>query len=209
MENATSPARLVIVISGRGSNMLSIADACRDRTINATVDAVISNNPEAEGLQLAADRNIKTHVLDHRKFSSRYAFDRALGQLLQHLSPDWVVLAGFMRILSTELVNSWQGRMLNIHPSLLPRYPGLDTHARALAAGDRQHGASVHIVTPELDAGPIIAQSVVPVLPDDTKDSLAARVLAQEHELYVRAIGLCIQDGCHALQFTSVKRVET
>jgi phosphoribosylglycinamide formyltransferase-1 len=208
-ESAAAPARLAILISGRGSNMLSIADACRNGVINATVDAVISNNPAAEGLQLAENRNIETHVLDHHKFTQRRDFDLALGQLLQRLSPDWVVLAGFMRILSTELVNSWQGRMLNIHPSLLPKYPGLDTHARALAAGDSQHGASVHIVTPELDAGPIIAQSVVPVLPGDTQETLAARVLAQEHELYVRAIGLCIKEKRNAVQSISVKRMET
>ena len=150
-------ARIAALISGRGSNLLAIDDACRDGRLDAEVVLVISNKPDAAGLALAAERGIQTQVVDHQAFSDRQAFDRAVGNALSAASPDWVVLAGFMRVLGAELVARWSGRMLNIHPSLLPRHPGLDTHQRVLDAGDAEHGASVHQVTPELDAGPVVA----------------------------------------------------
>jgi len=184
--------RVVVLISGRGSNMQAIVEACQSGDVNAEVVAVISNNPDAQGLRYASDKNIATDVLDHQSFVDRSEFDSALQTLVESYEPDWVLLAGFMRILGTDFVQHYEGRMINIHPSLLPLYPGLNTHARALAAGDAVHGATVHFVTPELDAGPIIAQTEVSVLPNDTEQSLADRVLSTEHELYVRALQLCV-----------------
>lgn len=181
-------ARLAILISGRGSNMLALARACADGRLDAHVVGVIADRPEAAGLVAAAELGLPTEVIERRAHPDRAAFDRALGERLEALSPDRVALAGFMQVLGTELVDTWQGRMLNIHPSLLPKYPGLDTHARALAAGDTEHGASVHVVTPELDGGPVVAQARVPVLAGDTPETLAARVLAEEHTLYVTAL---------------------
>ncbi len=185
-------ARIATLISGRGSNFLAIDDACRDGRLDAEVVLVLSNRPDAGGLQAARERRIPVAVVDHDDYAVRSDFDRAVGEVLERVAPDWVVLAGFMRVLGADLVERWAGRMLNIHPSLLPRYPGLDTHAKALAAGDQEHGATVHFVTPELDAGPIITQVRVPVLPDDTAATLSQRVLACEHALYVDALAQCL-----------------
>jgi phosphoribosylglycinamide formyltransferase-1 len=176
--------RIVILISGRGSNMQAIVDS----DLQAEVAAVISNNPEAEGLALAEDRGIKTQSLDHRKFPNRETFDSELAEIIDACKSDLVVLAGFMRILSDWFVSHYRGRLLNIHPSLLPAFPGLNTHARALETGVKIHGCSVHFVTNQLDHGPIVIQAAVPVLADDTAESLAARVLEQEHRIYPQAI---------------------
>lgn len=186
--------RLVVLISGRGSNMQAIVHACQQGELDADVVAVISNRPDAAGLAHARSAGIATRCIDHTNYPSRDAFDAALADAIDEFGADYVVLAGFMRILGSALVERFRDRMINIHPSLLPRYPGLDTHARALAAGDTEHGASVHFVTPELDAGPIIEQVRVPVLPGDTPESLAARVLGEEHALLIRALTRVIRD---------------
>ena len=183
---------IVILISGGGSNMTAIVNtAKRDNwagRFGARVAAVISNKAEAKGLLFAREQGIATEVLDHKAFAAREDFDAALAQVIDRFeqpdAPALVVLAGFMRILTPGFIRRYQGRMLNIHPSLLPKYPGLHTHARALAAGDAQAGCTVHEVTAELDAGPILGQAHVPVLPTDTEDALSARVLTAEHLLY-------------------------
>jgi phosphoribosylglycinamide formyltransferase-1 len=175
---------LVILISGRGSNMQAILDA----PLAARITAVISNNPDAPGLAIAQARGIQTRALDHKKFPNRETFDSELAEVIDAYSPDLVVLAGFMRILSNWFVSHYRGRLINIHPSLLPAFPGLNTHERALATGVKIHGATVHFVTNQLDHGPIIIQAAVPVLPDDTAEVLAARVLEQEHRIYPQAI---------------------
>lgn len=172
--------------------MRAIVEACNSGEVDAQVVAVISNSPDAAGLIYARQQNIDTAVLDHTLYSSRDQFDTALQTSIDSYKPDWVVLAGFMRILGTAFVEHYLGRMINIHPSLLPRYPGLNTHAQALAAGDDTHGATVHFVTPELDSGPVIAQAKVMVKPDDTEQTLAARVLGVEHGLYAQALQLCV-----------------
>ena len=187
--------KLVILISGRGSNMVAVANACQIGELNANIRLVVSNRPDAPGLVAAKNLGLPTAIVDHKKFDSREAFDKKLGQLLQSHSPDWIVLAGFMRILTPDFVNQWAGKILNIHPSLLPKYPGLDTHARAIEAGDSEAGASVHIVTQELDAGPVVAQTRVPITSEDTADTLAQRVLAQEHALYIKALQHCVNDN--------------
>lgn len=176
--------KYVVLISGRGSNMQSILAA----DLPGTCAAVISNRPEAAGLAWAADRGVATAVVDHKAYAGRDAFDAALAAEIDRHAPDLVVLAGFMRILGDAFVRRYQGRMLNIHPSLLPSFPGLHTHASALAEGVRVHGCTVHFVTPSLDSGPIAVQAAVPVLPGDTADALAARVLAQEHVIYPAAV---------------------
>ena len=172
---------MVILISGRGSNMQAMVEA------GLPVAAVISNRADAAGLAYAEGRGIATAVVAHRDYATREAFDAALAQAIDGFLPDLVALAGFMRILTDSFVLRYQGRMLNIHPSLLPAFPGLDTHARALAAGVKLHGCTVHFVTPELDHGPIVIQAAVPVLPHDGEAQLAARVLAQEHRIYPQA----------------------
>lgn len=183
---------IVILISGSGSNMLAILEACRREDWTAThgakVAAVISNRGDAGGLQRAAEHGVPTHVLSHRDYASREAFDAALQQVIDVFSPQLVVLAGFMRILTPGFVQHYRGRLVNIHPSLLPAFPGLHTHQRALDEGCKFAGATVHRVTAELDHGEILAQAVVPVLPGDTADRLAARVLTQEHLIYPHAI---------------------
>ena len=179
---------LVILISGRGSNMIAIAEACAAEGWHARIAAVISNRPDAAGLDQARAQGIATAVVNHRDFDGRDAFDAALAQAIDAHAPDLIVLAGFMRILTPGFVQRYAGRMLNIHPSLLPAFPGLHTHRRAIEAGCKVAGSTVHVVTPELDHGPIVAQAVVAVRPDDTEDSLAARVLAIEHRLYPRAV---------------------
>ncbi len=179
---------IVILISGRGSNMEAIVRSCAAERWPARVVAVISNRADAAGLQFATEQGIATAVVDHRAFAARAAFDDALAAAIDAHRPDLVVLAGFMRILGERFTRRYAGRMLNIHPSLLPAFPGLHTHRRALEAGCKLAGATVHFVTPELDLGPIVIQSVVPVRPDDDADALAARVLATEHRIYPRAV---------------------
>lgn len=183
---------IVILISGGGSNMAAIVRAAQQQhwatDLGARVAAVISNKADAKGLELARAQGIATAVLDHKPFGSREEFDTALAALIDQYEPSLVVLAGFMRILTPGFVAHYTGRLLNIHPSLLPAFTGLHTHQRALDAGCKFAGATVHQVTAELDVGPILAQAVVPVLPDDTADTLAARVLTQEHLLYPKAI---------------------
>jgi len=173
----------VILISGRGSNMRALVEA----KPGLGFTAVISNRPDAAGLAWAREQGIATRALDHKAFATRETFDEALAQAVDAFRPDYLFLAGFMRILTAGFIRRYPRRMLNIHPSLLPTFPGLDTHRRALEAGVKLHGATVHFVTPELDHGPILAQAAVPVLAGDTADSLAARVLAQEHRLYPQA----------------------
>jgi phosphoribosylglycinamide formyltransferase-1 len=179
---------IVILISGRGSNMEAIVQACAHENWPARVAAVVSNKATASGLQFAAQEGIATAAIDHKQFDSREAFDAELTKVIDGFAPDVVVLAGFMRILTEGFVRHYEGRLVNIHPSLLPAFPGLNTHERALEAGCKVAGATVHLVTPELDHGPIIAQAVVPVLPDDTPGTLAERVLEQEHQIYPRAV---------------------
>lgn len=176
--------RLVVLVSGSGSNLQAFIDRVADGSLPARIVAVISNRADAYALERAAHAGIATAVIDHRGFSSRETFDAALMARIDEYRPDLVVLAGFMRILTPAFVRHYAGRLLNTHPSLLPKYPGMDTHARAIAAGEREHGASVHFVTEELDGGPLVARTRVPVLPDDTPDSLKARVQAAEHRMY-------------------------
>jgi phosphoribosylglycinamide formyltransferase-1 len=176
--------RIVILLSGRGSNMRSIVESCAEQAGLAQVVAVVSNRADAGGLAWAAERGIATAVVEHRQFPDRPAFDAELARVVDGFQPDLVLLAGFMRILTADFVLRYQGRLLNIHPSLLPAFSGLHTHQRAIDQGCKLAGATVHFVTPELDHGPIVAQAVVPVLPDDDEHRLAARVLTQEHRLY-------------------------
>lgn len=188
------PLRLVVLISGSGSNLQALIDAQSAPGSPFRIAAVISNRLDAFGLERARRHAIPTAVLDHRDYPSREDYDAALGALIDRFAPGLVALAGFMRILTPELVARYRGRMLNIHPSLLPKYRGLHTHARAIEAGEREHGASVHFVTAELDGGPVVLQARVPVQPDDTPECLAARVLAQEHRLYPLAVRWFAED---------------
>jgi len=181
--------RIVVLISGQGSNLDAIVRASEAQDWPGRVVAVISNRAEARGLQFAQARGIVTEVLDHKAFADRPAFDTALAQLIDRHAPDLVVLAGFMRILTPAFVARYEGRMLNVHPSLLPSFTGLHTHRRAIEEGCKVAGATVHFVSADLDHGPIVAQAVVPVLPDDDEVALAKRVLAAEHVLYPRAVG--------------------
>ena len=185
--------RIVILISGRGSNMEAIVEACAAQAWPARVAAVISNRADAAGLDYAAARGIATAVVEHRTYADREGFDAALAQAIDAQAPDVVVLAGFMRILTPGFVQRYAGRLLNIHPSLLPAFTGLHTHRRAIEAGCKLAGATVHFVTAELDHGPIVAQAAVPVLPGDTEQTLAARVLASEHRLYPMAVRWAIE----------------
>lgn len=180
--------RIVALISGRGSNLQAIAQVCEAERWSSQIVTVISDRPEAAGCEWARSRGLAVETLQPARFADRSRFDAALGQLIDDQSPDVVVLAGFMRILDAQLVERYAGRMLNIHPSLLPAFPGLSTHRRALEAGVRLHGATVHYVTAGLDAGPIIAQAALVVHPDDDEGSLAARVLKLEHRLYPMAL---------------------
>ena len=186
--------RIVILISGRGSNMEAIVNACQREGWPARIAAVISNKASASGLQFAAAQGIATAVVDHKAFDSREAFDAELARVIDGYQPDVVVLAGFMRILTEGFVRLYEGRLLNIHPSLLPAFPGLHTHQRAIEAGCKLAGATVHFVTPELDHGPIVLQAAVPVLADDTEDSLSARVLTHEHVIYPQAVRWLVED---------------
>jgi len=180
--------KLVILISGRGSNMEAIVSACSREGWPAQVAGVFANRPAAAGLAFAASHGIATAVVDHRQFPDRERFDAALAREIDGFTPDLVVLAGFMRVLTPGFVDHYAGRMLNVHPSLLPSFPGLKTHQQALDAGVRLHGASVHFVTSQLDHGPIVVQAAVPVLAGDTPAMLAGRVLATEHIIYPRAV---------------------
>ncbi|HRH86916.1 MAG TPA: phosphoribosylglycinamide formyltransferase [Rubrivivax sp.] len=186
---------IVILISGRGSNMQAIQQRCAAEGWPARVAAVISNRADAGGLQFAAAHGIATAVVDHKAFATRAAFDEALAEAIDAHRPDLLVLAGFMRILGPAFVRRYEGRMLNIHPSLLPLFPGLHTHQRALDAGCKLAGATVHFVTAELDHGPIVMQSVVRVLADDDAGTLAARVLATEHRIYPRAVRWFVEES--------------
>ena len=188
MELAASPLPVVILISGRGSNLQAIIDAIAEGTLPVDIRAVISNRPQATGLQAAEQAGITTAVVDHTLYKDRQTFDQRLQACIDQYQPALVILAGFMRILSTDFVAHYRGRLLNIHPSLLPDFPGLNTHQRALDAGRNAHGASVHFVTADVDGGPVVLQARVPVQVHDTADSLAARVLEQEHQLYPLAI---------------------
>lgn len=179
---------MVVLFSGSGTNLQAIVDASKAPDFGGRIVAVFSNNPQAPGLLRAREAGLESRVLDHRDFPSRLAFDQALSEAIDPFQPDLVVLAGFMRILSNEFVQHYRGRLLNIHPSLLPRYPGLKTHQRALEAGDKFHGATVHFVTEELDGGPSVVQARIPVRTGDSAQSLAARVLEKEHEIYPAAI---------------------
>jgi len=182
-------ARITVLISGRGSNLAALADHARAGHIEGAVTQVVSNRPDAAGLALAQMHGIATAVVDHRAHATRDAFDAALARTVDEGEPDLVVLAGFMRVLGAGFVRTHAGRMINIHPSLLPLYPGLHTHRRALADGVRIHGCTVHYVTPDVDVGPIIAQGAVPVAEGDDETTLAARVLAVEHRLLPAAVG--------------------
>lgn len=177
--------KIVILISGRGSNMKAIVEA---NIPNAEICAIVSNDAQAEGIAWAKARGLATHSLDHKEFPSREAFDQALIKVIDFYRPDLVVLAGFMRILTTPFCLRYEGRMINIHPSLLPSFPGLHTHQKALDIGCKVAGATVHFVTPQLDHGPIIAQGVVPVLNGDTADDLGKRILAVEHQIFPKAV---------------------
>lgn len=180
--------RVGVLISGRGSNMAALVAAALDPDYPAEIVCVASNRPEAAGLEFARSHGIEARAIDHKQFASREAFDAALNDYLQSLNLDIIACAGFMRIMTPVLIAPWAGRMINIHPSLLPLYKGLHTHERALANGDREHGCTVHYVSDELDGGPIIMQARVPVLADDTPGTLAARVLVEEHKLYPAAL---------------------
>jgi phosphoribosylglycinamide formyltransferase-1 len=186
--------RIVILISGRGSNMEAIVQACAAEGWPAQVAAVISNRPDAPGLAFARERGIAAVAVDHKRFEDREAFDAELAAVIEGFAPDVLVLAGFMRILGDGFVQRFAGKMINVHPSLLPAFPGLHTHRRAIESGCKLAGATVHFVTPALDHGPIIAQAAVPVLQGDTEASLSARVLAREHVMYPRAVRWLVQD---------------
>lgn len=187
--------RTAILISGRGSNMTALIDAARDQNYPAQICLVVSNRPDSAGLQRAAEAGIATAVIDHTAYGKdREAFERALQDVLLQHRIEIVCLAGFMRLLTAWFVGQWPNRMLNIHPALLPAFKGLDTHRRAIEAGVTEHGATVHFVVPEMDSGPVIAQGAVPVLPDDTEATLAARILGVEHRIYPLALKLVAAD---------------
>ena len=196
--------KIVILISGGGTNMQAIAEACSCEEIDADISAVISNRPDALGLQRAEDAGIETRVLDHKQFAQREAFDGELIKLINEFDPELIVLAGFMRILSADFVRHYKGRLINIHPSLLPKYQGLSTHQRAIDANDKEAGVTVHFVTEELDGGPNLIQATVPVLANDTANSLQARIHKKEHVIYPLAVKWFIEGriqmtGEHAL----------
>ena len=196
--------KIVILISGRGSNMRAILEA----RLPLSVAAVISNDATASGLITAQKHGVATRVVDHRAHADRAAFDTALAAAIDEYAPDLLVLAGFMRILTAGFVEHYRDRILNIHPSLLPSFTGLHTHRRALEAGVKVHGCSVHFVTPELDHGPIVAQAAVPVLDDDSEDTLAARVLAQEHRIYPQAVAWFCAERLRITENGSVELAE-
>jgi len=189
-QDVVTPIRLVVLISGNGSNLQAIIDNISTHQLPAEIVAVISNKANAYGLERAKKAGIEHRVLSHLDYADRQQYDQALQALIDGYQPDLIILAGFMRILSNEFVEHYLNKMMNIHPSLLPKYKGLNTHQRALDAGDREHGCSVHFVTPELDDGPVILQATVPIEEDDTAETLAQRVHEQEHRIYPEAIRL-------------------
>ncbi|SEL04263.1 formyltetrahydrofolate-dependent phosphoribosylglycinamide formyltransferase [Colwellia chukchiensis] len=184
-------SRIVVLISGSGTNLQAIIDASKQDNYSGDVVAVVSNNADAYGLTRAQDANIATAVLSHKDFDTREDYDTALIEKINQYQPDLVVLAGFMRILTAKFVQKFQGRLINIHPSLLPKYQGLNTHQRAIDAGDTVHGVSVHFVTEELDGGPVILQAKVPIFPEDNAEDLAQRVHQQEHRIYPLVVNWC------------------
>jgi len=188
MSSNSSPIRVVVLISGGGSNLQALIDGQQQNRLAIRLVAVISNKASAYGLERARQAGIATEVLSHKAYADRASYDQALMALIDSHQPDLLVLAGFMRILTPDFTRHYLGRNLNIHPSLLPKYPGLHTHRRALSAGDQEHGASVHFVTDELDGGPVILQARVPILVGDSEDDLAARVLVQEHQIYPQVV---------------------
>ena len=203
--SAVSPIRrirLVVLISGNGSNLQAIIDEIANNNLPAQIVAVISNKADAYGLERAKKAGIEQHVLSHQNYDSREQYDIALKDLIDSFQPDLIILAGFMRILSNEFVNHYSQRMMNIHPSLLPKYKGLNTHQRAIDAGDKEHGCSVHFVTPELDDGPVILQAKVEVKENDTAETLAERVHEQEHRIYPKAIRLYAENKIELNKFT-------
>ncbi|WP_447886152.1 phosphoribosylglycinamide formyltransferase [Serratia fonticola] len=185
--------KIVVLVSGQGSNLQALIDACQQGRIAATIVAVLSNNAQAYGLQRAEEAGIAAQALDAKSFADREAFDAALAQAIDQYQPDLVVLAGYMRILSNAFVQRYAGRMLNIHPSLLPKYPGLHTHRQAIDNGDAEHGTSVHFVTEQLDGGPVILQAKVPIFPGDEEDEVIERVQTQEHTIYPLVVSWFIE----------------
>ena len=192
--------KIVVLISGGGSNLQAIIDAIQAGNIKAEIVSVISNRADAFGLERAEKASIDNHILDHTVFDSRESFDESLSQIIDSYEPDLIVLAGFMRILSDNFVEHFRGKMINIHPSLLPKYKGLNTHQRALESGDSEHGASVHFVIPELDAGTIIIQGIVPIQANDTANELQKRVHKIEHQIYPQAVKYLAEDGLKLIQ---------
>jgi len=186
-------ASLVVLVSGSGSNLQAIIDAIKANQLHAKISAVISNRADARGLERAARENIATYVIDHKQYPSREQFDHEMMRIIDPLNPDLVILAGFMRILSNEFIEHYTHRLLNIHPSLLPKYKGLNTHRQAIENKDKSHGASVHYVSHELDSGPLVIQAEVPVKANDTVETLAERVLTVEHEIYPLAIKMHLE----------------
>lgn len=193
VEGGSKPS-IVVLISGSGTNLQAIIDACETDKIQGNITAVISNKEDAFGLQRAANANIATHIVKHTDYESREKYDSALMNVIDQYQPTVVVLAGFMRILTAQFVQQYQGKLINIHPSLLPKYQGLNTHNRAIEAGDDVHGCSVHFVTEELDGGPVILQAKVPVFSDDDESSLAQRVHVQEHQIYPMVVKWFCED---------------
>lgn len=186
----TGPLKIAVLVSGRGSNLQALIDACKDPAFPAEIVCVLSNRPDAYGLERARQAGIPAVVVDHKQYRDRPSFEAALNEALAPFAPELICLAGFMRILTENFTNHWRDRMINIHPSLLPAFRGLHTHERAIESGVRVSGCTVHYVRPEMDDGPIIIQAAAPVLPDDTPDTLAARILELEHKIYPEAVRL-------------------
>lgn len=206
--SSINKARVVVLISGSGSNLQALIDGVADNSLPIDLVAVISNRPEVMGLERAAKANIPANVLDHKTFADRESFDRALMEKIDSYQPDLIVLAGFMRILTPEFTQHYLGRMFNIHPSLLPKYQGLHTHQRALDAAEKRHGVTVHFVTAELDGGPAIVQASVPVLASDDSSSLAKRVQRQEHVIYPLAVKWFAEGELRMIEGKSVLKGE-
>jgi len=196
---SNSALKIVVLISGSGSNLQAIIDRINDKSLDARITAVISNRADAYGIQRAHDADIPTEVIDHQQFNNREDFDAELTEKIEKHQAELVVLAGFMRILTDHFVNHFYGKMINIHPSLLPRHRGLHTHKRALQEGDKEHGLSIHFVSTELDGGPLILQKSIPVLADDTQESLASRVLIEEHQAFPLVIQWFAQQRLHLI----------
>jgi phosphoribosylglycinamide formyltransferase-1 len=187
------PIRIAILFSGRGSNMQTLANHIAQPEVNAEFTVAITNRPQASGIDICKQLGVACHIIDHETFDARAAFDAALDDILRAAKVDLICCAGFMRLLTADFVNGWPDRLLNIHPSLLPKYKGLHTHKRALEAGDKEHGCTVHYMRPEMDDGPIIVQKKVPVRDDDTPDSLTQRVIEQEHIAYAEALDVVLK----------------